>query len=133
MRIPFIIQGPGIQADSINNTPINLLDMLPTYVAMSGEKPKRELDIDGCNVLPLMLGQDNTVKSADGSVRDTMFFSFPIEQFANSVIRKGGWKLLWNHVPEMNGFEEVQLYRLYNLDGSVCDLGEAKNVARYES
>lgn len=129
VRIPFIIQGPGIQADSINNTPINLLDMLPTYVAMSGEKPKRELDIDGCNVLPLMLGQDNTVKFADGSVRDTMFFSFPIEQFANSVIRKGGWKLLWNHVPEMNGFEEVQLYRLYNLDGSVCDLGEAKNVA----
>ena len=129
VRIPFIIQGPGIQADSINNTPINLLDMLPTYVAMSGEKPQRELDIDGCNVLPLMLGQDNTVKFADGSVRDTMFFSFPIEQFANSVIRQGGWKLLWNHVPEMNGFEEVQLYRLYDPDGSPSDLSEQTNLA----
>ena len=129
VRIPFIIQGPGIQADSINNTPIDLLDMLPTYVAMSGKEPQRELDIDGCNILPLLLGQDNKVKFTDGRVRDTMCFSFPIEQFANSVIRKGGWKLLWNHVPEMNGFEEVQLYRLYDPDGSPSDLSEQNNLA----
>jgi len=130
VRIPFIIQGPGIKASSVNNTPINLIDMLPTYVAMSGKKVQQKLDIDGCNVLPLMLGTDDKAKFEDGRVRDTFFFSFPIEGYANSVIRKRGWKLLLNHVPEMNGFDEVQLYKLYNKDGSPCDIAEEKNLAQ---
>ena len=129
IRIPFIIQGPGIEAGSVNNTPINLLDMLPTYMAMSGKETQQDLDIDGCNVLPLMLGQDDQVRLADGSVRDTMFYSFPIENYASSVIRKGDWKLILNHVPEMNGRPEVQLYKLYNKDGSLNDLSEKQNLA----
>ena len=129
LRIPFIIQGPGIKAASENNTPINLLDMLPTYMAMSGTQSERKLDIDGCNVLPLMLGQDDKARFADGRVRDAMFYSFPIENYASSVIRKGDWKMILNHVPEMNGLPEVQLYKLYNSNGSVSDLAEKNNLA----
>lgn len=129
VRIPFLIQGPGIQADSVNHTPINLIDMLPTYMAMAGKPLPTTLDLDGCNVLPVMLGQEDQAHFSDGTVRDTMCYSFPIEQFAHSVIRKGGWKLLLNHVPEMNGHPEVQLYQLYKPDGSVADRSEQYNLA----
>ena len=129
LRIPFIIQGPGIKADSANHTPINLIDMLPTYLAMAGEQPQRKLDIDGCNVLPVMLGQDDQARFADGRVRDSMCYAFPIEHIGSSVIRKGNWKLIMNHVPEMNGLPEVQLYQLYNADGSDSDLSEQHNLA----
>jgi arylsulfatase A-like enzyme len=128
LRIPFIIQGPGIEADSVNNTPINLIDMLPTYVAMAGQNDWKDLDVDGCNVLPVMLGQEDAVFHANGRVRDTMLYSFPIEHIGSSVIRKGDWKLILNHVQEMNRLPVVQLYRINNADGSACDLGEQNNL-----
>ena len=129
LRIPFIIQGPGIEAGSVNQTPINLIDMLPTYVAMAGQNDWKEIDVDGCNVLPVMLGQQKEVFQADGRVRDTMLYSFPIEHVGSSVIRKGDWKLILNHVEEMNGLPQVQLYRINNADGSVSDIGEKNNLA----
>jgi hypothetical protein len=48
---------------------------------------------------------------------------------ASSAIRKGGWKLRLNYAPELNGLPAVTLYKLYNDDGSVCDLGEENNLA----
>jgi arylsulfatase A-like enzyme len=128
LRIPFIVQGPGIEAGSVNQIPINLIDMLPTYVAMAGQNDWKDLDVDGCNVLPVMLGQEKVVLQANGRVRDTMLYSFPIEHVGSSVIRKGDWKLILNHVPEMNRLPEVQLYRIYNADGSACDLSERNNL-----
>ncbi len=129
LRIPFIIQGPGIDAGSVNQTPINLIDMLPTYVAMAGQNDWKDLDVDGCNVLPVMLGEQQEVLQANGRVRDTMLYSFPIEHIGSSVIRKGDWKLILNHVQEMNGLPQVQLYRINNADGSACDLSETNNLA----
>jgi len=66
LRIPFIIQGPGVKAGSVCDTPINLIDMFPTYLAMAGAKPRADLDLDGCNVLPAILGQDDKARFADG-------------------------------------------------------------------
>jgi len=130
LRIPFIVQGPGVKAGSVNNTPINLIDMFPTYMAMAGMKPRNDLDLDGCNVLPVMIGKDDKARFADGSVRDTIFFHYPSPLPSSSIIRKGGWKLLLYHSV---GFDpkrpEIQLFNLYNDDGSVCDLGETTNLA----
>lgn len=129
IRIPFIIAGPGIEQGSVCDTPIHLIDMFPTYMAMAGAESRAELDLDGCNVLPVMLGKQSDVRFADGSVRDTLFWHQPGVRPCSSVIRKGAWKLRRNYAPELNGLPAVTLYKLYNADGSPCDLAEANNLA----
>ena len=129
IHIPFIIAGPGIEKGSVCDTPIHLIDLFPTYMAMAGAETETELDLDGCNVLPVILGQDSVVKLADGTARDTLFWHQPSVRPASSVIRKGDWKLRLNYAPELNGLPALSLYKLYNDDGSVCDLGEANNLA----
>ena len=129
-RTPFIVMGPGIRAGSVNNeTPVNLIDLFPTFMAMAGRKPDGMLDIDGCNILPVMTGKDDTAKHADGTVRDTLYFHYPVLNGAFSTIRRGPWKLMKNTGGPMNPAPGVQLFRIYNDDGSEADLGERKNVA----
>lgn len=132
IRIPFIIQGPGIEAGSVCETPINLIDLFPTYMAMAGAKSKLDLNLDGCDILPVLHGDASEVKFADGSARDTLFWHYPSVMPSSSIIRKGGWKLRWNHAPELNRLPRMMLYKLYNDDGSVCDLAEANNLADSE-
>jgi len=129
IRIPFIIAGPGIEKGSVCDTPIHLIDLFPTYMAMAGAETETALDLDGCNVLPVFLGKDSDVKFADGTVRDSLFWHFPGVTSSSSIIRKGGWKLRLNYAPELNGLPPIMLYKLYNDDGSVCDVGEANNLA----
>ena len=129
IRIPFIIAGPGIEQGSVCDTPIHLVDLFPTYMAMAGAEPKPELNLDGCNVLPVFLGQESDVKLADGTVRESLFWHQPSATTSSSIIRKGDWKLRLNYAPELNGLPPIMLYKLYNDDGSICDLGEANNLA----
>jgi len=130
LRIPFIIRGPGVEAGSVCDTPINLIDMFPTYLAMAGTTPRADLDLDGCNVLPLIHGTDDKARFDDGRVRKSILFHYPSPLPSSSIIRKGDWKLLFYHGV---GFDrkrpELQLYRLYNADGTPCDLGETTNLA----
>jgi arylsulfatase A-like enzyme len=130
LRIPFIVQGPQVPAGGVNHTPINLIDLFPTFMAMAGDEPPADLDLDGCNILPLMQGDADTAKFSDGSVREAMFFHHPSPLPSSSIIRKGGWKLLRYYAV---GFDkkrpEIQLFKLYNDDGSDCDLSESINLA----
>lgn len=139
LRIPFIIQGPGIGVDQLCHTPISLIDLFPTYMAMAGLPVGPELALDGCNILPLLHKVDRHAKFADGSVRDSLYWHFPSvmtsasdirEGGCSSAIRKGGWKLRLNHAPEMNRIPRTQLYKLYHEDGSPCDLGESEDLAQ---
>lgn len=133
IRIPFIVRGPGITPDSVCDTPIHLIDMFPTFMAIAGAVPRTGLDLDGCNVLPLFLAKDTHARFADGSARDALFFHYPVVLPISSVIRKGNWKLLLYHGEGMNGNRPaVQLFKLYNDDGSVNDLGETRNLEESE-
>lgn len=125
LRIPFIIQGPGIAANSSSDTPINLVDLFPTYMAMAGVPRTAGLELDGANILPVLCGQRDDVQFADGKTRDAIFFHYPIASHPSSIIRKGGWKLIHHYDKQ----PQDELYQLYKPDGSVCDLGEATNLA----
>jgi arylsulfatase A-like enzyme len=129
IRIPFIIQGPGIAAGSVSDTPINLIDLFPTYMAMANAQTQLSLDLDGCNILPVLVDDASEVVAADGTVRDAFFWHYPSVMPSSSVIRKGGWKLRLNHAPEVNRLPRLMLYQLYNDDGTVCDLEERNNLA----
>ncbi len=129
LRIPFIVRGPGIEPGSVNDTPINLIDLFPTFMAMAGAKSTDDLDLDGCDISPVMKGKQREARFADGRPRDTLYFTLPTGKCSSSAIRKGGWKLVVNHAPEINERPPVELFRMYSEDGTVLDLGEATNLA----
>ena len=132
IRIPFIIQGPGITPNSVCQTPINLIDLFPTYIAMANAKTNRTLNLDGCNILPLILNKEKNAKFKNGKIRESMFWHYPSVMPCSSIIRKNGWKLRWNHAPELNRLPKIMLYKLYNIDGSINDIGEKNNLANIE-
>ena len=93
IRVPFVIRGPGIAADSWNHTPITLLDLYPTFSHWAGARtlPKT---IEGGNIAPLLAG----VKDARvNRPRPGLAFHFPHYQNAatpQSTIRLGALKLV---------------------------------------
>jgi arylsulfatase A-like enzyme len=128
-RIPFLVMGPGIEADTVNTrTPINLIDLFPTFLAIAGGE-RGKLDLDGCNLLPVIKGQQQTPRFADGKQRDTVYLHYPVLNAAFSTIRRGPWKLMKNTGGALNTAPGIQLFRLYNEDDSLNDLSESKNLA----
>ena len=128
VRVPFIAMGPGIKAGAINPlTPVTLLDMFPTFMAMAGTDD-RSLDLDGCDILPLLFGEEKSARFTDGSRRDTLLFHHPMDNKSFSVICRGDWKLIKNTGPHLTDAPALQLFRLVNDDGSFGDLSEKHNL-----
>jgi len=109
--------------------PVNLIDLFPTYMSMTGIKDYPGLQLDGGDLMPVLRGEAKAVRTASGAVRDTMYWHFPIGLPQSSVIRKGGWKLRLNNASEANREPPVELFKLYHDNGSVNDLGESENLA----
>ena len=129
VKIPFIVIGPGVKPGSVNEaTPITLLDLFPTFMAMGGMQPDTTLELDGCNILPLIKNESVQAQFADGSVRDTLFFHHPADDKSYSVIQRKGWKLMKNTGPLLTKAPGLQLFKLYNEDGSQNDISETSNL-----
>ncbi|CAA6692443.1 MULTISPECIES: sulfatase [unclassified Lentimonas] len=129
VRIPFIVRGPNIPKDSVCETPISLIDLYPTFVELAGLPASDNEKLDGCNIRPLLEGQDTVARFADGTPRESIYFYFPIELSSATAMRKGPWKVYRNLSPGNNKSPLVALYRLYNEDGSMADVGESNNLA----
>jgi len=136
IRIPFIVRGPGVEAGSSCDATINLIDLFPTFMEMAGAQTDADLELDGCNILPLIHGSSDQVIQADGSVRDTLYWFYPAESHMTVVMRKGDWKLVNNlgvgYLGKHAGVDKqsgLELFRFSNEDGSAGDLGERENLA----
>ena len=128
-RIPFLAMGPNIKPGTVNGqTPVNLIDLFPTFLAIAGQSDHGKRDLDGCNLLPVLQGKDATARFTDGEGRDTIYFHYPVLNGAFSTIRRGPWKLMKNTGSPMNSAPKVQLFQIYSHDGSNLDLGETQNV-----
>jgi len=94
VREPGIVRWPGkIRAGGVSDEPAGTLDFFPTALALAGEtsKPtKPQLQLDGKNILPFLLGQSNK-----GPDEIYLFFDGPYVQTA----RAGRWKI---HVARWN-------------------------------
>lgn len=135
-RVPLIITGPGIPAGVQSEVMVNGLDFYPTILNLAGIEKPADKHLDGCDLTPLLLNnpQDHSlVKTANGSVRDTMVWHFPNGSQPASTIRIGDYKLIQNydHV-DNDGTDEFELYRLYKTTDGVqerADWQESKNLA----
>jgi len=85
IRVPWLVQWKSrIPAGRVLGTPVIQLDVLPTALAAAGVEPRPEWGLDGANLLPLLVGQ------ADSLPREALYWRFG-PQFA---IRQGDWKLV---------------------------------------
>jgi len=130
VRIPFIVMGPGVPSGTSCETPINLIDLFPTFMAMSGLQPDPALKLDGADILPQIHGKKGPARYADGSPRESLFWYFPWDAHMSSAIRKGEWKLVRAYTASMdfNPARDSKLFRLYDKTGKAVDLSEAKDV-----
>lgn len=130
VRIPFLIRGPGIPAGTTCHTPISLVDLFPTFMEMAGAEPDPALALDGCNILKQLHGGDAPARLADGTVREAIFWHFPMDSHMCVAMRKGPWKLVHNFGVRGGGSGKpnTELFRILDESGAPADLGEEQDV-----
>jgi arylsulfatase A len=120
IRVPLIVRGPGVAANSWCHVPVVGYDFLPTFCAMAGltENDLPEA-IEGGNIAVLLQNQgEGTVRRA----REELVFHFPHYQSddgPHSSLRLGDLKLI--HFYEDN---RIVLFDLSK------DIGEQNNLAK---
>lgn len=110
IRIPFIVEGPGIKSSTRSDAPIGLQDLAPTMLDLAGANAPESMH--GSSLKPLLLDQEADDWRDDYFVQNITHVS-KIEQRA---IRTAGWKL----IASANGDHE-----LYDLE---ADPEEELNV-----
>lgn len=135
-RVPLIIVGPDIPHGVQTNVMANGLDFYPTILSMVGAEKPEGKTLDGCDLLPLLVGDPTNcelVKESDGSARNTMAWHFPHGSALESTIRVGDFKLIRNYADRIDPeAPELELFRLYETVGSEqkrVDIEEANNLA----
>jgi len=116
VRVPFMIEGPGIKAGSRSSLNIINYDFLPTFFEMAGGNPQELSKLDGRSIMPI-LKQENTEKFKTRA----LFFHYPHlrNTTPHSAIIKGDYKLYtFYEIPD-----KPYLYKLSD------DLGEETNLS----
>ncbi len=107
VREPAIIRWPGkIPAGLVNDEMLSTMDLLPTFAKLAGAKIPDDRVIDGKNIWPVLVNNENSPHKA--------FFYHQRREL--KAVRSGDWKL---HV---NGDQPVALYNLKK------DISEKNNV-----
>lgn len=133
-RVPCLIKWPGhIQEGAVCNKLASTIDILPTLAAITNS-PLPAKKIDGVNIIPLLLGDENA------NPRESFLYYYRMNSL--EAVRKGNWKLVFAHPgrtyigfkPGTDGFPggvdgnfkfEEGLYDLRR------DLGERYDVKEY--
>lgn len=122
IRVPCLMRWPQkIPAGTVNSEIVGIIDMLPTFCAMTGVAVPTDRVIDGKNILPYM--QKFPVKQSLHEI-----FVVP-----GSVIRHEGWKLLARTERPGGGLKNGKQDRVPAKAGSLFnlaeDIGETKDVS----
>jgi arylsulfatase A-like enzyme len=116
VRVPMIVLGPGVPAGSRYSGPVSQADLYPTFAALAGSSPPKELD--GVDITSILRAPE------DAPVERTLFFHYPHynrQATPHSAVIAGDQKLIrwWE-----DGSRE-----LYDLG---ADLEETDNLADAE-
>jgi arylsulfatase A-like enzyme len=110
MRVPAVVRWPGVLKPARVESPIHIVDWMPTLCALAGWTPKDDPSWDGRDVWDVVRGQSK------GSSR-TLYWKTPQAR----ALRHGGWKLV---VP--NGNRQPELYELAKDPYETRDLASSK-------
>lgn len=85
IHVPFVMNWPDkIPSGIIYNNPVSSLDILPTFLEMAGGKILANDKFNGKNLMPYILGENNTLPHQDLKWRFTI----------STAMREGDWKLI---------------------------------------
>ena len=118
IRVPFIVRGPGIAANSWCHEPVVGFDLLPTFAALAGREGKLPGGLEGVNFAPLLTDPGTALRRPEPG----LVFHFPHYQGSagpQSTLRQGDLKLVLSH-----GSGTVTLHDL------VRDPGERRDLAK---
>lgn len=110
-RVPCVASWPGTLKPGKHDAPVQVIDWMPTFCALAGYKPEKELKWDGVNLWPQL------AEGASPPAR-TLYTVGP--GFKARSLRCDPWKLV------VHGTEEKAKYELYDI---LTDPNETKNVA----
>ncbi|MFZ4595560.1 MAG: sulfatase [Verrucomicrobiaceae bacterium] len=116
IRVPLILRGPGIRANSWCHQRVVGYDFLPTFCKLANVQAKLPLNLDGGDISHLLHGSSEPVKRS----REPLVFHFPHYQgdTPHSAILSGDHKLIH--------FYETGERLLFDL---TADLAERHNLA----
>lgn len=114
-RVPLIFWWPGkIPAGTETSEPVSSIDFFPTLQAMTGQKQPEDKELDGINLLPLLLKQQPLN-------REALYWHYPHYHHGGAsphgIIRKGKYRL----IEHFDG-TQAELYDIEN------DIGETVNL-----
>ena len=119
VRVPFIVKGPGIPADSQSDVPVIGYDLLPTIAELAGYGSAMPDYVDGGSFADLLddgLGEVSRPTNA--------LFHHRYASYLHSSIRVGDYKLLKFWRDHSNHAEGIELFDLST------DLGETNDLAK---
>jgi arylsulfatase A len=121
MRVPTVIRWPGkIAEGQVYDDPVTLMDMFPTFAALSGTPIPQDRPIDGTDISPVLLGQDYE------PYREFLYFY----RDRLKGFRAGDWKVHLEHPGFAGGPGRIAIdpypLSLFNLKN---DPGEKLNLA----
>ena len=117
IRVPFIVRGPGIKANSWCHQPVVGYDLFPTFCRLAGVTEKLPSNLEGGDISTLFSGATTPVSRPN----EDLVFHFPHYQgdTPHSAIRHGDYKLL--------EFYETGERMLFNLK---TDLAERNDISK---
>ena len=120
LRVPFIIAGPNITANSHSDEPITGLDLLPTFARLAGYNGALDAPLDGENLVPLIDDSDETVFERKNP---TLIFHQAGRRPARSAVREYQYKLVkhWTRKSKVDGETLPYTLELYDLEADIAE------------
>ena len=92
IRVPFVVRGPGVEAGSVDGTPIVLHDLFPTFAELAGVGEACPQDLEGVSLVEDLRGAPGDLERTSGG----LFFHLPTAEEGDprAAIIRGGLKLI---------------------------------------
>jgi arylsulfatase A-like enzyme len=122
LRVPFLVVGPGIQAQRVSRVPVSGLDLLPTFAELAGQAGQDSPLLDGGSLVPLF--KDPSLPQVQRD-QEALFFHQGAHRKPRSALIKGRYKLIkyWSKESKYPHTPKVELFDLQT------DLAETQDLA----
>ncbi|WP_395749425.1 sulfatase-like hydrolase/transferase [Prosthecobacter sp.] len=110
-RVPCVLNWPGVVKPGKHDAPVQIIDWMPTFCALVGFKPAKDLKWDGVNLWPQLV---------EGAPPQPRMLYTVAPGFKSRALRCDPWKLV------EHGSGEKAKYELYDI---LADPNETKDVA----
>ncbi|VGO23532.1 sulfatase-like hydrolase/transferase [Pontiella sulfatireligans] len=122
IRVPMVVEGPGVVSNSRTTANVVNYDFLPTFVDWAGGNPTALPDLDGVSLKGLMAGEPQS----EAFLNRSLYFHYPHYRttMPHSVVVKGSDKIVYFYETPVRfpSWDPIMLFDLNN------DVGEYHNI-----